>query len=894
MVDASGKREEASAGADDTGEYTARDISVLEGLEAVRRRPGMYIGSTDERGLHHLIYEIVDNAVDEAMAGYCNRIIVTILPDGSARIEDNGRGVPIDRHPQTGLTGLETVMTTLHAGSKFGGGGYKVSGGLHGVGASVVNALSEELRAEIMRDGRVHVQEYSRGDALAPVAVAGEAASTGTTIWFKPDSQIFLEDASFDFTTLALRFREMAYLNPGLEIRFVDERTERETTFYFEGGIKSLVRHLNSSRQALHAAPIYVEKEVDGTSVEVALQYSDSYNEIVMGFANCINTVDGGTHVTGFRTALTRAMNDYARKFKILKDDEVNLQGEDVRAGIVAVISVKLPEPQFEGQTKAKLGNAEVKNQIESTLSEGLSTYLEEHPQEARRILDKCLTSARAREAARKAREMVQRKGALESTTLPGKLADCSDKNPENCELFLVEGDSAGGSAKGGRDRRFQAILPLRGKILNVQKARLDKVFGHEEIRAIASALGVGLGGINGHLNGNGTNEAEEAEDDNDGLDLAKLRYNKIIIMTDADVDGAHIRTLLLTLFYRHFQPLLRAGHIYIAQPPLYRVQIGRNDIHWLYSDREKDDTIANQALKEMTIRENSEKDATITYTEEQVREILPSLQRLTRALTDLQAIGYAWPLIVAAALTVRVGESDLSTEESFARLSQALEGRGNVRILESEFHAPPAAAIQDDSEAAQEDSQPTPSEPQQLNLLDAMQADEEDETLESQDALPAGLVSAPDGQDAGSYLLIQDTESGRTLRLDKEFFDIEAAQRMTSLATALRSHLPIVGTVFKRERALGRLTSLLDLAEIVDDVSTRGVGIQRYKGLGEMNPTQLWETTLDPTTRTLFKVEIEDAQNAAELFEMLMGEEVRPRATFIRTHALEVENLDF
>ena len=703
MVDASGKREEASAGADNTGAYTARDISVLEGLEAVRRRPGMYIGSTDERGLHHLIYEIVDNAVDEAMAGYCNRIIVTILPDGSARIEDNGRGVPIDRHPQTGLTGLETVMTTLHAGSKFGGGGYKVSGGLHGVGASVVNALSEELRAEIMRNGRVHVQEYSRGASLAPVAVAGESDSTGTTIWFKPDSEIFIEESSFDYTTLALRFREMAYLNPGLEIRFVDERTERETTFYFEGGIKSLVRHLNSSRQALHAAPIYVEKEVDGTSVEVALQYSDSYNETVLGFANCINTVDGGTHVTGFRTALTRAMNDYARKFKILKDDETNLQGEDVRAGIVAVISVKLPEPQFEGQTKAKLGNAEVKNQIESTLSEGLSTYLEEHPQEARRILDKCLTSARAREAARKAREMVQRKGALESTTLPGKLADCSDKNPENCELFLVEGDSAGGSAKGGRDRRFQAILPLRGKILNVQKARLDKVFGHEEIRAIASALGVGLGGINGHLNGNGANEAEEAEDDNDGLDLAKLRYNKIIIMTDADVDGAHIRTLLLTLFYRHFQPLLRAGHIYIAQPPLYRVQIGRNDIHWLYSDREKDDTIANQALKEMTIRENSEKDATITYTEEQVREILPSLQRLTRALTDLQAIGYSWPLLVAAALTIRVGESDLSTEETFARLSQALEERGNVRILEGEFHAPPAAAAQDAS-------QPTPS----------------------------------------------------------------------------------------------------------------------------------------------------------------------------------------
>ena len=903
MVDASDKREETSAETDEADTYTARDISVLEGLEAVRRRPGMYIGSTDERGLHHLIYEIVDNAVDEAMAGYCTRIIVTILSDGSARIEDNGRGVPVDRHPQTGLTGLETVMTTLHAGSKFGGGGYKVSGGLHGVGASVVNALSEQLRAEIMRNGNVHVQEYSRGASLAPVAVAGEADSTGTAIWFKPDPDIFIEEASFDFTTLALRFREMAYLNPGLEIRFVDERTERETTFYFEGGIKSLVRHLNSSRQSVHPLPIYVEREVDGTSVEVALQYSDSYSETVMGFANCIHTIDGGTHVTGFRTALTRAMNDYARKFKILKDDETNLQGEDVRSGIVAVISVKMPDPQFEGQTKAKLGNAEVKGQVEGALAEGLTAYLEEHPQEARRIFDKCLTSARAREAARKAREMVQRKGALESTTLPGKLADCSDKNPENCELFLVEGDSAGGSAKGGRDRRFQAILPLRGKILNVQKARLDKVFGHEEIRAIASALGVGLGGINGHLNGNGASDADDAEADNDGLDLSKLRYNKIIIMTDADVDGAHIRTLLLTLFYRHFQPLLRGGHIYIAQPPLYRVQIGRNDIHWLYSDREKDDTIANQGLKEMTVRENSEKDAAIVYTEEQVREILPTLRRLSRALTDLQGIGYAWPLLVAAALSVRVGESDLSTDETFARLSEALAERGNVRILESEFHAPPTAVEQDDSATVQDDTTPTVTEPQQLNLLDVVPADATDEaeqatddseTTDGQDSLPAGLVDAPDGQDAGSFLLIQDTESGRTLRLDKEFFDLEAAQRMTSLASALQSHLPVVGTVFKRERALGRLTSLLDLTEIVEDVSTRGVGIQRYKGLGEMNPIQLWETTLDPETRTLFKVEIEDAQNAAELFEMLMGEEVRPRATFIRTHALEVENLDF
>ncbi|MYD36142.1 MAG: DNA topoisomerase (ATP-hydrolyzing) subunit B [Dehalococcoidia bacterium] len=878
------RSERRDAAATDTSEYTSRNIEVLEGLEAVRRRPGMYIGSTDERGLHHLIYEIVDNAVDEAMAGYCSRITVTIQADGSARIDDDGRGVPIDKHPQTGLTGLETVMTTLHAGGKFGGGGYKVSGGLHGVGASVVNALSESLRAEIRRDGQVHMQEYSRGKTLAPVEAIGPADDTGTTVWFTPDPDIFMQDTSFEFHTLAARFREMAYLNPGLEIRFVDERTENETTFYFEGGIRSLVRHMNASRGSLHQQPIYVERDVDGTHVEVSLQYNDGYQENVLGFANCIHTVDGGTHLTGFRAALTRAMNDYGRKFKILKDGDNNLQGEDVREGIAAVISVKLAEPQFEGQTKGKLGNAEVKNQVESTLAEGLSSYLEEHPQDARRILEKCMNTAIAREAARKAKESVQRKGALESTTLPGKLADCSDKNPDNCEIFLVEGDSAGGSAKGGRDRRFQAILPLRGKILNVQKARLDKVYGHEEIKAIASALGVGFGGLNGHANGNGTSEDDAEIDENDGLDLSKLRYKKVIIMTDADVDGAHIRTLLLTLFYRHFQPLLRAGNIYIAQPPLYRVQIGRNDIHWLYTDKEKDDTLTNQALKDMTIRESSEQDAEILYTEPQVRDVLPSVQRLGRAMSDLQATGYPWPLLTATALTVRTGERDLSSEETLQELMRALQDLGNVRILEFQYDDTPIAPP------------PSPAAPtampdvRQPSLLDLT-----DEPAEGQDE-----TSADDGDADTAFpsknetsILIQDTESGRTLRLDHDFFNEDAAQRMTELATALSDHLPKVGTVYKRERAVGRLNSMIDLAEIVEDVSTRGVGIQRYKGLGEMNPTQLWETTLDPETRTLFKVEIEDAQQAAELFEMLMGEEVRPRANFIRTHAQEVQNLD-
>jgi DNA gyrase subunit B len=834
-------------------EYTARDITVLEGLQAVRRRPGMYIGSTDERGLHHLVYEIVDNSVDEAMAGFCDRIVVTIHTDGTVRVEDNGRGIPVDVHPQTGLTGLETVLTTLHAGGKFGGGSYKVSGGLHGVGASVVNALSEWLRVEVRRGGRLHAQEFRQGTPVTEVTDLGPAEGHGTTVIFKADPAVFSE-TTYDFPTLAQRFREMAYLNPSLEIAFIDERTEHETSFYFEGGIKSLVRHLNAQHGVLNAEPIYVSREVSGTQIDVAIQYNDGYAETILGFANCIHTADGGTHITGFRAALTRAMNDYARKFKVLKDDDPNLQGEDVREGISAVVSVKLPEPQFEGQTKGKLGNAEVKGQVEALVVEGLMVYLEEHPQEAKRVLEKCLTSARAREAARKAREMVQRKGALESTTLPGKLADCSDKNPENCELFLVEGDSAGGSAKGGRDRRFQAILPLRGKILNVQKARLDKVFGHEEIRAIASALGVGFAGPNGKANGNGNGAGEE--DENDGLDLSKLRYNKIIIMTDADVDGAHIRTLLLTLFYRHFMPLLRNGHVYIAQPPLYRVQVGRNEVYWLYSDREKDETLIAQALKDLTVRESSEKDSKVVYKERQLRDILPQLNRLAKALHDLESMGYPWPLLAAVALSAEAGQRDLTNDANRARLKEALEARGSVRVLE---------------DVGGEPVQPQPGAMQPL--FDLGGADQPSSSAASR---------VPEG----ARLVIQDTESGRTLKLDRAFLSLEPAERMMELATALRDHLKTVGTVFKRERAVGRLNSLLDLPEIIQDLSSRGVGIQRYKGLGEMNPDQLWETTLNPETRTLFKVEIKDAMDAADVFDTLMGEEVKPRAAFIKDNA--------
>ena len=546
--------------------YTAADIQVLEGLEAVRRRPSMYIGSTDERGLHHLIYEIVDNSIDEAMAGFCNRVDVVIQEDGSVTVSDDGRGIPIDLHPRTKKSALETVMTYLHAGGKFDHQAYKVSGGLHGVGAAVVNALSSQMWVEVRRAGKVHRQEYARGKPTTRLEVVRNGAkSTGTTTGFLPDREIF-QDTAWNFATLAQRFREMAFLTKGIWVHFRDERHDRQVTYYFEGGIKSFVRRLDKNRDTLHD-PFYMERQVDGCVVEVALQYNDSFTESTFAFANCIHTIDGGTHLTGFRSALTRVLNDYARKQKILKDNDSNLTGDDVREGLVAVISVKLPEPQFEGQTKTRLGNAEIKGLVESALAEELSRYLEEHPSDGRRIIEKCLTSARAREAARKARDLVVKKGVLDDSILPGKLADCSERDPELRELYLVEGDSAGGSAKQGRDRRFQAILPLWGKILNVEKARPDKMIAHEAIRAIITALGASFG--------------EE-------FDPEKLRYHRVIIMTDADVDGAHIRTLLLTFFFRYMREAIEHGYLFIAQPPLYRLQHGKQ-AHWLYTEKEKD-----------------------------------------------------------------------------------------------------------------------------------------------------------------------------------------------------------------------------------------------------------------------------------------------------------------
>jgi len=569
------KRTKASA-----SDYTAASIQVLEGLEAVRKRPGMYIGSTDARGLHHLVWEVVDNSIDEAMAGQATTIRVTLGTDGKVTVSDDGRGVPVGKH-STGKDALEVVHTVLHAGGKFGGGGYKVSGGLHGVGVSVVNALSSWMRVESARDGAIWAQEYVRGKPTGPVKkIAPQGGRRGTTTSFLADPEMF-ETTDYSFEIISQRLRESAYLTKGVWITLIDERNDRERSFYFEGGLQSFVRHLNRNKEALHSRPIYVERREGGTAVEVALQYNDAYTENVLAFANNINTVDGGTHVTGFRAALTSSLNDWARRAGVLRDADGNLSGDDVREGLTAVISVKLTDPQFEGQTKAKLGNAEVKGQVQTAVADSLGQYLDENPADGRRIIEKCLTAARAREAARKARDLVIRKGALDGMSLPGKLADCQERDPARSEIYLVEGDSAGGSAKQGRDRRFQAILPLRGKLLNVEKARLDKILSSENVRPLIIALGAGIG---------------------ESFDPAKLRYHRIIIMTDADVDGAHIRTLLLTFFYRHMPQVIDDGYLYIAQPPLYRISTGKVT-KYAQSEKERDKVVKDFNVKNLSVQ---------------------------------------------------------------------------------------------------------------------------------------------------------------------------------------------------------------------------------------------------------------------------------------------------
>ena len=817
-------------------QYTAQDIQVLEGLEAVRRRPGMYIGSSDQRGLHHLIYEIVDNGVDEAMADVCDHIVVTLHEDGSVTVVDNGRGIPVDIHPITKRPALETIFTTLHSGAKFGGGAYKVSGGLHGVGASVVNALSLWMHTEVVRDGHRYRVAFNRGKLQGPMEILGDAEGHGTTVSFLPDLEIF-HQLEYDYDALIQRFRQMAYLNKGLTIEFTSlwHKTKGaaafQDSFHFEKGIVSFVQeYLNHDRQVLTSEPIHIEKTAGETSIEAALQYNDGFSELTYSFANCIYTPDGGTHLTGFRTALTKALNDYARKKKLMKDDAANLSGEDVREGLSAVISVKLLNPEFEGQTKAKLGNAEVKGQVETAVSEGLEYWLEEHPRDAQRILDKCFTAQKAREAARKARDLVQRKNAMDGGSLPGKLADCQERDPAHSELFLVEGESAGGSAKMGRDRKFQAILPLKGKILNVEKAREDQMVAHEEIRAMITALGTKFHSrIAAMGDGNGDGAAQP-----EGFDIKGLRYHKIIIMTDADVDGSHIRTLILTFFFRHMRPLVEDGYLYIAQPPLYRVAKGKEE-RWLYSDDELERHMAEQRLSNLKV---ASADGAVTLEGVGLYKALEALKRFGTTLkTDEEAEGLPHALLLslldtAAANDLREGKlhegftpklvEEMLEEKKlpYSRMAEALDGGASWEVT-----------------------------------------------------LPA---------DKKHVLHLSDLSQDRVRRC----FDLYPSVAAIVQGSAY--------TIQRAGKAAEEQVAWDALAEAAERLADRGnVTVQRYKGLGEMNAEQLWETTMDPERRVLLRVSSEDALAADQTFDLLMGDSVEPRRNFIQTNAKYVKNLD-
>ncbi len=823
--------------------YTAKDIQVLEGLEAVRRRPGMYIGSTDQRGLHHLIYEMVDNAVDEAMAGQCDHITILLDENGNVRVTDNGRGIPVDMHPTTHRPALETIMTTLHSGAKFGGGAYKVSGGLHGVGASVVNALSEKLVAEVRRDGHHYMAEFARGKLVSGLQDMGEDQGRGTTVSFLPDSAIF-GTLEFDYEEIIQRFKEMAYLNKGVKFEFTSlwhkaRGAEKwEEAYHFETGIVMFVQeHLNHNREVVNAHPIHIEKTVDGTIVEVAIQWNSGYSELVYSFANCINTPDGGTHLTGFRSALTRAFNDYAKKKGFLKEDQPNLAGEDVREGMAAVVSVKLGDPEFEGQTKAKLGNAEVKGQVETSVAEGLEYWLEEHPHEAKRIVDKCLTSQKAREAARKARDIVLRKTAMDGGSLPGKLADCQERDPALSELFLVEGESAGGSAKMGRDRKFQAILPLKGKILNVEKAREDQMISHEEIRAMITALGtrfhsrVKTNGDesdpdNGNGNGNGANTA-------DGFDLTALRYHKVIIMTDADVDGSHIRTLLLTFFYRHMRPLVEGGNLYIAQPPLYKGSKGKAE-EWLYSEDAKDKWVARQKYTGLRV---ISKDGSTNLTGIELYKAVEALMHLQETLDDMERL------------------MEVPTDFMLSLL------RSNV--AEEYKQESPTQQIMAQVEAWMQETHIT--------------------------------VKSIRLEKTGEERLEVEFPTGTTFQLASNYFEHPHMRRCFGIypsARALVERGPY--QIQRRGKEVGTDVPWQELLDAVDaNADNAGINIQRYKGLGEMNPDQLWDTTMNPETRALLLVTAEDALEADRVFDLLMGDVVQPRREFIQTRAREVRNLD-
>ena len=806
--------------------YDASNIRVLEGLEAVRLRPGMYIGSTSQRGLHHCIYEIVDNSIDESLAGYCDTINVTVNPDNSVTVQDNGRGIPVDIKPDSGKSALEIVHTVLHAGGKFGDGGYKVSGGLHGVGASVVNALSEKLVVEVARDGFLYRQEYLRGEPVHPVEKVRETDQRGTKTTFWLDPEIFTETTEIDCDVVASRFREMAFLNKGLKIIFHDKKSDKEETFHHEGGIASYVEHLNKNKNVMFEKPVYMEKTVDGVLVEVALQYTDAYTENILSFANNINTHNGGTHLTGFRNGVTRVINDYARKNNILKDNEQNLAGEDIREGMTGIVSVKISNPEFEGQTKEKLGNAEVTPIVNDVIRDKFMEWLEFNPKVAKLIIDKILQAQRAREAARRARELTRRKTALESSTLPGKLADCSNREPEKCELYIVEGDSAGGSAKQGRNRMFQAILPLRGKILNVERARLDKMYANNEIQSLIQAIGVNI-----------SRNPEE-------VNIEKLRYHKIIFMTDADVDGAHIRTLLLTFFYRYAQPLIENGYVYIAQPPLYKVTSGKTS-EYLYDDRALDKMMRERGIKDMSLLN---KDKSKVLTGEELENMLYSMSTYYKSFHN-PIINQMPSVIVRGLIRSGIQIADFDNEEKMQEIYKYL-----------------AHYIEDHA----------------LNY-----GIEEAKNYK---------VSLCHNENTNKYYFKIDLgENIDPVVITVNLIKSNEYERIKNSYPKIREFLIEEEKVLTVQTPEGEkdINSFAELQRIVEEKGKKGIQLQRFKGLGEMMPQQLWETTMDPANRTLLKVNLEDAQLCDEIFDTLMGDNVGPRRDFIETNAVYATNID-
>ena len=807
--------------------YDATNITVLEGIEAVRMRPAMYIGDTSVRGFHHCVYEVTDNSIDEALAGYCTHIHVSINADGSVTVNDNGRGIPVDIHATEKKPAVTVVLTTLHAGGKFDSDSYKVSGGLHGVGVSCVNGLSEWLEVEVRRDGKAHHQRFEKGHPVTELTVVGETKTTGTKITFMPDSTIF-NTSEFQWDILADRMRELAFLNKGIDITLTQEEPEREETFKFEGGIAEFIIHLNRNKNAVHPTPVHFEKERDDVAVEIALQYTDAYNETVLSYANNINTIEGGTHLSGFRSALTRTINAYARNNKILKDDKETMSGEDIREGLTAVISIKIPEPQFEGQTKTKLGNSEVQGITESIVNEELAIYLEEHPSVAKRIIEKSLLAARARAAARKARDLTRRKGALDGGSLPGKLADCSERDPSKCEIYIVEGDSAGGSAKQGRNREFQAILPLRGKVLNVEKARLDKILNNKEIRALITAIGAGIG--------------------SDDFDISKVRYHKIIIMTDADVDGAHIRTLLLTFFYRQMRQLIEQGFIYLAQPPLYKITRKRKE-EYIETEEQLTRKLLEMGTGDMSL---------VTPDGEQTYTGAP-LASLLEGLTKLEEIAHR-----LARKGIQINDFLPLRRESDGLFPKYLATISGEESPERHY------AYSDDE-------------------LEALKKE-----VETRLGLQLEIFTDNGGVDT------TELPEG-TSRFNWE--EIHASPALAKLVTAAEErgiHLtryagcetPLCHLTAGEETAIP-IDGVPMLLDKVREMGRKGLTIQRYKGLGEMNPDQLYDTTMDPASRKLLKVVIEGAASADEMFTVLMGDEVPPRRQFIEENAMYVRNLD-